>query len=140
MFKMKSCRAAIFFLAATMVSFDAFTMDEENPQLTYKEQAVSVERSMAILSQVPGQVFIIATGWFSDSCYRWSRFEVSEPSTKVHYVRSYANVAEGLCLMVMVPFRQALAMENLEEGQHTVKFLNDDRVVSELNFTVSTME
>lgn len=72
-------------------------------------------------------VFVVVSGVFPNSCYRWKDAKVaSDKQTNVHEVRSTAAVSQGMCLMVLVPFQREVRLGKLGSGEHKVRFVNGD--------------
>jgi hypothetical protein len=72
------------------------------------------------------EVFVVANGWFPNSCYKFSQAKVDHVSPTLHEVRTYASVTEGLCLTVIVPFHQEIQIGRLEPGEHSLRFVSGD--------------
>ena len=70
--------------------------------------------------------YVIANGLFPNGCYKWDRAEVKHVATFEHEVQPYANVSQGMCIMVLVPFSKEIRVGKLASGTHTLKFLNGD--------------
>ncbi len=80
--------------------------------------------------------YVVASGVFPNGCYRWSHAEVTHKDTNVHEVRSMANVSQGMCIMVLVPFSKAVKLGKFASGKHTLKFLNGDGTYLEKSLTI----
>jgi hypothetical protein len=72
------------------------------------------------------EVNVVASGLFPNSCYRWSRAEVSRNADNVVEVHTKAKVREGVCLMVLLPFTNEVSLGRLGSGRHTVHFMGGD--------------
>ena len=72
------------------------------------------------------EVYVVASGVFPNGCYRWSHAEVKHKDRFLHEVKSLANVSQGMCIMVLVPFSKEVKLGKFEAGKHTLKFLNGD--------------
>lgn len=70
--------------------------------------------------------FIVASGIFPNSCYRWKEATVSHASDINHEVRASASVSQGMCLMVLVPFTKEIRLGKLSVGTHSVRLMNGD--------------
>ncbi|MGE0171052.1 hypothetical protein [Nocardioides sp.] len=70
--------------------------------------------------------YVIVSGMFPNSCYRWNRADVKAVSTTVHEVRSIATVSQTMCLMVLVPYSKEVSLGRLQPGEHTLRFMNGD--------------
>lgn len=81
--------------------------------------------------------YVVVSGMFPNSCYHFSRADVRDGIVAMtHEVRLYANVAEGLCLMVQVPFTQEVRLGQLERGEHTLRFVNGDNTFFERKIVI----
>lgn len=80
--------------------------------------------------------FIVTNGWFHNSCYRWKKATVDHKTDFNHEVTVIAEVSEGLCLNVMVPFTKEVRLGRLQTGEHTLRFDNGDGTYLQRTFTV----
>ena len=71
-------------------------------------------------------VNVVASGLFPNTCYRWSRAEVTAKDQGIIEVYTKAKVHEGVCLMMLVPFTNEVALGHLGAGEHTVRFMGGD--------------
>jgi len=70
--------------------------------------------------------FVVTNGIFPNGCYKYSRSEVTHVNNNVHEIKSFANVRQGMCIMVLVPFNKEVRLGKLSSGKHSLKFLNGD--------------
>lgn len=70
--------------------------------------------------------YVIASGVFPNGCYRWSRADVRHIDSYVHEIRSVANVQQGMCIMVLVPFNKEIKLGRFSAGKHLLRFVNGD--------------
>jgi len=116
----------IFSLAAIALAI-TFASAAQASEPKTREQAIGVNEVY-----IPGglssdtDAYVIVSGMFPNSCYSWSRSEVSDKSAMVHEVRSFANVTQTMCLMVLVPYSHDVRLGRLDSGEHTLRFLNGD--------------
>lgn len=82
------------------------------------------------------EVYVVASGVFPNGCYRWSHAEVSHREKNVHEVRSMANVSQGMCIMVLVPFSKPVKLGKFSPGKHTLRFVNGDGTYLEKNLAI----
>lgn len=82
------------------------------------------------------EAFVVVTGLFPNSCYRFSEAKVEHIGENLHEVRAYAKVTEGLCLMVMVPYSKEVQIGKLAVGTHSIKFVNGDGTFWEKSLTI----
>lgn len=69
--------------------------------------------------------FVVVSGVFPNGCYSWKRADVTADNF-THEVRNIANVSEGMCLMVLVPFTKEVRLGRLAVGEHTIRFVGGD--------------
>ncbi len=102
-----------------------------------KEVYISIHDVFIPENQKPnGDSFVVVSGMFPNSCYRWNRAQVTPLSDKVHEVRLVATVSQTMCLMVMVPFSKEVVIGQLSRGEHTLRFLNGDETYTERTLTI----
>lgn len=82
------------------------------------------------------EAFVVVNGFFPHSCYKLTEARVSHPRTNVHEIRIFAQVTEGLCLTVIVPFHKEVQIGKLAVGEHTLRFLSDDGTRMERKLTI----
>lgn len=83
------------------------------------------------------EVNVVVSGMFSNGCYRWKEAQVEHhPAEKIHAVRSYATVYQGMCPMVLVPFMKEVNLGQLGAGEHKIRFLNGDGTYMEKVLTL----
>ncbi|MGE4132546.1 MAG: hypothetical protein AB7F86_12960 [Bdellovibrionales bacterium] len=70
--------------------------------------------------------FVVVSGMFPNSCYRWSHAEVTDVGANVHEIRSMARVSETMCLMVLVPYSKEVRLGQMNSGEHTLRFISGD--------------
>ena len=72
-------------------------------------------------------VFVVVSGVFPNSCYRWKEAKVAtDKQANITEVRSTASVSQGMCLMVLVPFQKEVQLGKLGAGEHKVRFMSGD--------------
>ena len=80
---------------------------------------------------------IILSGMFPNSCYRWSRVDVTNPEAMFHEVKAMAAVTTNtMCLMVLVPFSKEVNLGQLTPGEHTLRFVSGDDTYFERTLVV----
>jgi hypothetical protein len=73
------------------------------------------------------EVYIVASGVFPNSCYRWKAAKVNhDKSENIHKIAATASVSQGMCLMVLVPFSREINLGRLGRGEHRLQFVNGD--------------
>ncbi len=80
--------------------------------------------------------FAVVNGLFPNSCYRFKETKVEHVGSALHEVTTVANVTEGMCLMVLVPFNKEVALGRLNVGEHQIHFLNGDGTYLEKRLTI----
>lgn len=80
--------------------------------------------------------FVVVNGLFPNSCYRYRDAKVDHIGPALHEVRAYAQVTEGLCLMVLVPFSKEVQLGKLSAGEHAIRFVNGDGTFWEKRLTI----
>ena len=71
-------------------------------------------------------VFVVESGYFPNTCYKWDHASVVSPTAFLHEVRSTASVTPGLCGMIMIPFNQEVSIGKIGAGSHKIHFINGD--------------
>ena len=116
------------FVAALLLSglkASAATADPELPAV--KEVPIGISDAF-----VPGgfdsqsDAYVVVSGIFPNGCYKWKGAAVSHVDTFNHEIRSVANVSQGMCLMVLIPFTQEIRLGELQSGNHSLRFVNGD--------------
>lgn len=80
--------------------------------------------------------FVVVNGYFPHSCYKMSDVNVKNVSPTMHEITATANVTEGLCLMVIVPYHKEVQLGKLVPGTHTLHFMNGDGTYMEKQLTI----
>ncbi len=70
--------------------------------------------------------YVVASGIFPNSCYRWKEASVNHPTGTNHEITATASVSQGMCLMVLVPFTKEIRLGKLAVGTHMIKLMNGD--------------
>jgi hypothetical protein len=82
------------------------------------------------------EAFVVVNGFFPHSCYKLTEAKVAHVRDNVHEIRLYAEVTEGLCLTVIVPFHKEIQIGKLSVGEHTLRFLSEDGTRMEKKVTI----
>jgi hypothetical protein len=80
--------------------------------------------------------FVVVNGLFPNGCYRFRDTKVDHVGPALHEVRAYAQVSEGLCLMVLVPFSKEVQLGKLSAGDHAIRFMSSDGTFWEKRMSV----
>ncbi len=104
----------------------AWAADETTPPPS-KEVVIGISEVYVPVGQKSGsEVYVIASGVFPNGCYQWGEASVNSKSSHHHEVKVTAQVTQGMCIMVMVPFSKEIQLGRLEPGEHTVQFYSGD--------------
>jgi hypothetical protein len=80
--------------------------------------------------------FVVANGWFQNSCYKLKGIEVQHIGPMLHEVTTKANVREGLCPAVIIPWHREVQLGKLAVGTHKVHFMNGDETYMEKQIVI----
>jgi hypothetical protein len=80
--------------------------------------------------------FVVVNGWFPHSCFKLKNVEVSHVGSFLHEVTTKANVTEGLCLTVIIPWHREVQLGKLAAGDHKLHFMNGDGTYMEKHLTI----
>ncbi|MCB9025250.1 MAG: hypothetical protein H6625_02960 [Bdellovibrionaceae bacterium] len=111
------------FLVLGFANAQAATQDQEE-----KEVQVSINDALVPASvKVGSEVKAVISGLFNNGCYRYSRSSVDhDTANDIHEVSTYAQVSQGMCIMVLVPFTREVELGSFTKGEHRVRFVNGD--------------
>ena len=82
------------------------------------------------------ETYVVASGIFPNSCYRWKESSVKHTAETTHEIRASASVSQGMCLMVLVPFTKEIRLGKLPVGTHSVRLVNGDGTYIEKQLTI----
>lgn len=126
----------IFAVVALSVLFAPFTFADQEKRET-REQVVSISDAFIPSGfDSSSDAFVVINGLFPNGCYRFRDTKVDHIGPALHEVRAYAQVSEGLCIMVLVPFSKEVQLGKLNVGDHSVRFMNGDGTFWEKNLTI----
>ncbi|MGK5085400.1 hypothetical protein WDW37_19100 [Bdellovibrionota bacterium FG-1] len=119
--------ASLSVLASVLASVSASVLADDQDQDQDLEVNVGVS-SVFVPSGFDSNsdVAVIANGIFPNSCFQWSRAEVSRNPEGVIEVHPMAKVRAGMCLMVLMPYVTEISLGKLERGEHWVRFIGGD--------------
>ena len=104
---------------------------------TSKEQLISVNDAYIPSGFDSGSdAFVVISGLFPNGCYALRDATVTHVGSALHEVRAYANVTQGMCLMVLVPFSKEVQLGKLATGDHSIHFVNGDGTYWEKHLVV----
>ncbi len=121
-------------LAASMLILTSFFSTVSSAQ---QQAVVSVGDAYApVRFNAASDVFIVVDGVFPNACYHWSHADVQSPSQFVHEIRAVADVNDGMCLMMLVPFSNEVHLGTLDAGDQKILLVNSDGSHFELNLKI----
>ncbi len=82
------------------------------------------------------EAFVVVNGLFPHSCYKLKGVKVEHIGPTLHEVTTLANVTEGLCLTVIIPFHKEVQLGRLAIGDHKLHFMNGDGTYMEKALTI----
>jgi len=113
------------------------------PNLSYAFGVPTQESVVSINSAfIPGgfdsqsEVFAVVSGIFPNSCYAWKGANVVRQDGNRIEVTGLANVTQGMCMMVLVPFQREVQIGQLNAGTYTLHFNNGDGTHFEQSLTI----
>jgi hypothetical protein len=120
---MKNFKKALFTLGMVgfLSSSAAFAADRGSNRSVVNINAVSIPSGFD-----NNEPIAVISGLFPNSCYSWDKAEVKGVDKMTTEIRSYANIRQGMCLMVIIPFSEEVNLGKLEAGEHTLRFVNGD--------------
>jgi hypothetical protein len=71
-------------------------------------------------------VYTVVSGIFPNSCYSWKDARVNHMDSNLIEITGLANVTQGMCMMVLIPFQREVWIGQLNAGQYTLRFNNGD--------------
>lgn len=70
---------------------------------------------------------IVLTGILQNSCYRWSKAQVTDRDPMTHDIKAMGLVTVNtMCLMVMIPYSKEVNLGKLPVGEHTLRVISAD--------------
>lgn len=124
-------------LTVFMLSFGFFANGLYADEIKTREVFVHIsEVFVPTETNSNGDSYVVVSGMYPNTCYRWNRGEVTHNTEKSHSVRLVATFSETTCLMVMVPYSRDVVLGKLSPGQHTVRFVNPDETYFERTINV----
>lgn len=124
--------AAMLFLATLALPLNTEAVQGQNREVIVGINEAFIPGGFDIYSDI----YVIASGIFPNGCYRWSRADVKHVDHYNHEIRSIANVQQGMCIMVLVPFNKEIKLGRFDAGKHTLKFVNGDGTYLEKTMVV----
>lgn len=130
-FNLKSLKTAMFGIGLTVLA--AQTSAAENV-----EKSVNISNAFIASGFDPASPMAILSGVYPNSCYSWKKANIEVTGEFARNVHAVANVRQGLCLMVLVPFTEEVLLTTAQDdggrlatGTHTIRFMNGDGTYQE---------
>lgn len=124
--------SAMLFLATLALPLHTEAVQGQNREVIVGINEAYIPGGFDIYSDT----YVIASGIFPNGCYRWSRADIKHVDQYNHEIRSIANVQQGMCIMVLVPFNKEIKLGRFNAGKHTLKFVNGDGTYLEKTMVV----
>ncbi len=80
--------------------------------------------------------FVVVSGVYPNGCYRWKDAKIENVSEYQHNITAVADVSQGMCIMVLVPFTKEVRLGKLTRGTHNLRFLAGDGTYFEKDLVV----
>ena len=80
--------------------------------------------------------FVVVNGVYPNSCYSWGGAIVEHKDEFTHEISPKADISEGPCLKILIPFTEEVALGRLSTGTHVLRFLNGDTTYSQWNLEI----
>lgn len=80
--------------------------------------------------------YVVVSGIFPNGCYKWKGANVKHENATQHEITSVAEVTQGMCIQVLIPFTKDVRLGRLASGTHTLKFMSSDGTYLEKNMVV----
>lgn len=80
--------------------------------------------------------YVVVSGIFPNGCYRWKKASVNNKTDFQHEVTSVAEVSQGMCIQVLMPFSKDIHLGKLATGKHTLRFVSGDGTYLEKSMVV----
>ncbi|MGZ3693947.1 MAG: hypothetical protein ACXWQO_07075 [Bdellovibrionota bacterium] len=124
-------------LAALIVTFSAGSLSAFAKDGDIHEKVITVGDVYIPSSfDSSSDAFVVVNGWFPHSCYKIKDVSVQHINANLHEITTTANVTEGMCLTVIVPFHKEVQLGKLAVGEHKLRFLNGDGSYMEKSLTI----
>jgi len=124
----------VFLVIMALVTFGSQAMAKAP---TTHEQIVGVNDAFIPSGfDSSSDAFVVVSGIFPSGCYQWKGAKVDHTGPLLHEVRAIANVFEGMCIMVMMPFQKEVQLGKLAVGDNTIRFVNGDGTYFEKHLTI----
>lgn len=118
-------RILAIFLMMTFFSINISAEDTVQP--VTKEVQVGISEAFVPKGfDSNSEVYVVVSGLFPNGCYMWKEALVESKGKMIHEIRAYADVTQGICVMVLVPFSKEVQLGRFEKGEHTLRFLSGD--------------
>lgn len=124
------------YLIAGLILLNAVTVNA-GPARASKDVTLTIsEVYVPEVTSTAANAFVVLSGLFPNSCYRWKGATITSPTPLIHEIKSVASVAQQMCLMVMIPYQKEVFLGRLQLGSHTLRFINGDGTFFERTMVV----
>lgn len=127
-------KLVILIAAMTLITSTAVSQEDDFPTVEVVLGLSSVYVPSGFDADT--EAFVVVNGLYPNTCYNFNRAEVIHKSATQHEVTAIANVKQGICIRVFVPFTQEVELGRLAQGDHTVRFVFGDGTHMEKTLTV----
>lgn len=122
---------------ATVMLVAGFMVHADSGTIPTKEVFLTINDALVPETTKPnGDSYVVVSGMFPNSCYKWNRAEVRDLPDNNHDVRLVGTVSQQMCMMVLVPFTKEVVLGKLPAGEHKLKFINGDDTYFERTLVV----
>lgn len=123
---MKYPQLVFLIVIGSLLSGTCIAQSWSSPLTTTKKVVVAVQDAYFVKQDNKSTSSFVVNGLFPNSCYSVAGIKVDHEEDLLHTVRLYANVQQGVCMMVLIPFTVEGHLGPLSPGSHTVKFVSGD--------------
>ena len=126
-----------FLMLATAAMISSFSMNAYAKDGDVREKVVGINDVYIPSGFDSGsEAFVVVNGLFPHSCYKLKGVKVDHVGPALHEVTTVADVTEGLCLTVIIPFHREVQLGKLAVGEHQLRFMNGDGTYMEKRLTI----
>lgn len=84
----------------------------------------SIEIPESFVADAPA--YIIVEGRFRSGCYKWVGAEVQQKPNFITEIHGFAQVSNGICIQMIIPFREKVPLGPLPAGTYDLHFMRAD--------------
>lgn len=135
--KLFAITALSLFASATASAALGLKLNHSPDGSETREVAVSIQDAFIPSGfDSASDAYVVVNGLFPNTCYEWKQARVDSDGDFEHEIRSFANVRQGVCLMMMVPFTKEVSLGKLAKGTHQLKFVSGDGTFLQKQMTI----